>query len=59
MHIHYIQERNTQGLRAISSTEKCKFIIEPWKIKKEPLKIPIDCKVKAYSMLHITKCSGM
>ena len=38
------------GLRAISPT-KCKN--EPPKIKKEPMKITINCNVKAGSMLQI------
>ena len=44
------REKITRGLRAIL-LPKCKK--EPSKIKQEPLKIAIDCNVKACSLLQI------
>ena len=44
-------EKNTKGLRAISPRKCINRTLK--KIKKEPLKIAIDCNVKACSMLQI------
>ena len=50
VHVRPPCRKNTRGLQAVSSP-KCEK--EPSKVKKEPLKIAIDCNVKACWMLQI------